>query len=86
VSFYWVFCSSGCGHPEIIADQGISERVPAERRPQIVDAFAAEVRQGRVADGFVGAIESLGGLLAEHRDLLAPEDNLNELPDHLIEL
>ena len=81
-----LFVSVAEHHVEIIADQGISERVPTERWQQIVDAFTAQVRQGRVADGFVGAIEALGALLAEQQDLLAPEDNLNELPDRLIEI
>jgi len=81
-----LFVSVAEHHVEIIADQGIAERVAAERWQQIVDAFTAQVRQGRVADGFVGAIEALGALLAEHQDLLAPEDNLNELPDRLIEI
>ena len=81
-----LFVSVAEHHVEIIADRGISERVPAEHWQQIIDAFTARVRQGRVADGFVGAVEALGALLAEHQDLLAPEDNRNELPDHLIEL
>jgi len=81
-----LFVSVAEHHVEIIADKGISDRVPAQRWQQIVDAFTAQVCRGRVAEGFVGAIEALGAVLGEHQDLMAPEDNLNELPDHLIEL
>ena len=78
-----LFVSVAEHHVEIIADRGIAERVPAEHWQRIVDTFSSQVRRGRVADG---SDEALGALLAEHQDLLAPADNLNELPDRLIEL
>ena len=51
------------------------------------DAMAellVEVKQGRVGDGIVAAIERVGAVLAEHFPRLA--DDRNEIPDKLIEL
>jgi len=46
--------------------------------------FTARVKEGRVRDGFVAAIDAVGIELARHY----PADgvNHNELPDRLIEL
>ena len=68
---------------ELIADSGIDARMPAGSWQQVVDAFTACVREGRHADGFVGATERVGAALAQHFPRQA--DDANELPDHLIE-
>jgi putative membrane protein len=44
----------------------------------------AEVREGRIAEGMVAAIGDVGAILAEHFPRGA--DDVNELPDRLIEL
>lgn len=69
---------------EVIADSGIDAKVPPGSWQQVVDAFTACVREGRPADGLVGATERIGAALAEHFPRAA--DDANELPDHLIEL
>jgi putative membrane protein len=47
-------------------------------------ALVDEVRAGRPAVGLVAAIDRIGALLAAH--LPKTENDVNELPDRLIEL
>ncbi len=79
-----LFVSRAEHYVEIIADQGINARVDPGAWDALVAAFVEQVRQGRVADGFVQAIEGCGELLATH--FPAGEGDRNELPDHLVEL
>jgi putative membrane protein len=44
----------------------------------------ADVREGRIADGMIAAIRDVGDVLAAH--LPRADDDVNELPDRLIEL
>jgi putative membrane protein len=69
---------------EIVADEAITSKVAAETWGEAMAAMLAEVKQGRVAEGMVAAVEKVGAVLAEHfpRD----EHDVNELPDQLIEL
>jgi putative membrane protein len=69
---------------EIIADEGIHARVAPGAWDTIVANFTREVRERRVAAGFVGAIEAIAEILATHFPR-APDD-ANELPDRLVEL
>lgn len=69
---------------EIIADRGIDQAVEAGAWQQIVDAFTAAVKRGAVEQGFIGAIESLGALLARHYP--ADGNNPNRISDRLIVL
>jgi putative membrane protein len=78
------FVSQAERHVEIIADRGIDRAVEPGAWQKIVDAFTASVKQGRIEQGFTGAIDALGALLARH---YPPEgDNPNRIPDRLIEL
>lgn len=79
-----LFVSVAEHHVEIIADAGIYDRVSHNVWTQIVDHFVADVRAGQVRDGFEHAIARCGELL--HEEFPKPPGNLNELPDHLIEL
>ncbi len=79
-----VFVSVGERYVEILADQGINDRVAADAWDGIVAEFVASIRAGRVADGFVGAVTACGDLLQTH--FPADLDDRNELPDHLVEL
>jgi len=79
-----LFVSRAEHYVEIIADQGINERVDAKTWDELVAAFIAQVRKGQVTDGFVQTIEACGDLLAIH--FPSGEGNRNELPDRLIEL
>ena len=47
-------------------------------------ALLVEVKQGRVGDGIVAAIEQVGTILAEKFPRTA--EDVNEIPDKLIEL
>jgi len=69
---------------EIIADRGIGQAVEPGAWQRIVDVFTAAIKRGEVEQGFLGAIESLGALLARHYP--AAGENPNRIPDRLIEL
>ena len=69
---------------EILADKGINDRVEAGCWDKIVNRFIVEVREQRIADGFVSAIESCGEVLARHFPDTA--DDTDELPNHLVEI
>jgi len=69
---------------ELIADEGIHARVAAGTWEGIVAGFTASVREGRIADGFVAAIDAIADSLATHFPR-GPDDR-NELPDRLVEL
>lgn len=71
-------------HVELLADAGIHGKVPAGTWEQIVQALTARVKAGQIGDGFVEAVQAIGGHLAAH--FPAEVSNPNELPDHLIEL
>ena len=79
-----LFVSEAERYVEILADRGIHEKVPEGAWDRVVDEFAAKVRAGRVADGFLAAVASCGALLAAH--LPASGGNPNRLPDVLIEI
>jgi putative membrane protein len=69
---------------EIIADRGIDQAVEPGAWQKIVDGFTDAVKQGQVEQGFVGAIDALGVLLARH---YPPQgENPNRIPDQLVEL
>jgi len=53
-------------YARIIADEGIAARVPQSEWQTTVDALVAHMRDGRIADGFVTAIEICGNNLARH--------------------
>ena len=69
---------------EIIADKGINDAVPDGAWETVVTDFVGQVKAGRVADGFVSAVEACGDHLIRHFPVQA--EDRNELPDHLIEL
>lgn len=79
-----LFVSVAEHYVEIIADRGIDSVVPAGTWDDVVARFVEQIKSGQVAEGFVGAVEACGALLAEH--FPARDDNRNELPDRLIEI
>jgi uncharacterized membrane protein len=50
----------------------------------VVQQFIEHVRRGQIETGFITAIEQCGGILEQH--FPARDQDLNELPNHLIEL
>jgi putative membrane protein len=69
---------------ELVADAGIHARVAPGTWDAIVASFTASVREGRIADGFVVAIDAVAERLATHFPRAA--NDLNELPDRLVEI
>jgi putative membrane protein len=60
------FVSLGERYVEIIADRDIHARVPEGAWDKIVADFIAAVKAGRLADGFIAAIEACAALLETH--------------------
>jgi putative membrane protein len=79
-----LFVSVAERYVEVIADRGIHAKVPEGAWDAIVADFTRTVRAGRVADGFVAAIERCGTLLATHFPR-RPEDR-DELANRLFEI
>ena len=69
---------------EIVADEAIVSKVTPDTWGEAMAAMLVEIKQGRVADGMIAAVERVGTVLAEH--FPRAEDDVNELPDRLIEL
>lgn len=69
---------------EIVADEAISSQVDPEVWGDAMTAMLAELRQGHVADGMIAAIRKVGDVLQTH--VPRADDDVNELPDRLIEV
>jgi putative membrane protein len=76
-----IFVSLTERYARIIADEGIAARVPQARWQVAVDALLAHMRDGRIADGFITAIDVCGRLLATN--FPRTETNGNELPNRI---
>jgi len=81
-----LFISEAEHHVEIIADQGINNRVAAGTWDQVIAALVTHIKTGRVADGLIGAIEECGQQLQTHFPHREDEADKNELPDNLVEI
>lgn len=68
---------------EIIADAAIHARVGEHVWAEAMAALLGDVQAGRPADGLVAAVAQVGAVLAEH--FPAEENDVNELPDRLVE-
>jgi len=79
-----LFVAEAERYVEILADAGINAKVAPDAWQHIVDDFLAAVRDGRTADGLIGAIDACGALLAAH--FPADAQDQNELPDRLVEI
>lgn len=79
-----VFVSLAERYAAVIADAGIDARVDQEKWDGVVRDLIDHARRDRLADGFVGAISSVGTLLSQHFPVTT--DDVNELDDHLVEI
>jgi hypothetical protein len=61
-----IFVSLAERYARIIADDEIAARVPQSEWQAAVDALVAHMRDGRIADGFITAINDCGIKLAKH--------------------
>ncbi|MEC9068023.1 TPM domain-containing protein [Pelagerythrobacter marinus] len=69
---------------EIVADQPIAEKVPADVWGEAMADMLAEIRKGCVAEGMAAGVRDVGRVLSGH--FPRAEDDRNELPDRLIEV
>ena len=76
-----VFVSLAERYARIVADEAIAQRVAQADWQGAIDALIEHMREGRIADGFVVAIERCGGVLAAH--FPAQPDERSELPDRI---
>ena len=79
-----LFVSLAERYVEIVADQGIHEKIGEQRWQAIVDGFTAKVASGDVVGGFTSAIAACGAAMAEHYP--AKPGDTDELSDGLIEI
>ena len=66
---------------EIVADRGLSARVPDSEWQAIVMRMQSAFRDSRFEDGLTGALGEVSALLVSHFPLQAGEPDRNELPD-----
>ena len=69
---------------EIVADEPIAAKVPPEVWGDAMADMLLEIKQGHVAEGMAAGVRDVGQILSEH--FPRAEDDLNELPDRLIEV
>ncbi|MEO0057245.1 MAG: hypothetical protein RIT17_695 [Pseudomonadota bacterium] len=69
---------------EIVADESIAAKVPAEVWGEAMGDMLVHIRKGRIAEGLAAGIRDVGFVLAEHFPRGA--EDANELPDRLIEV
>jgi putative membrane protein len=61
-----VFVSLAERYARIIADDGIAAHVPQSEWQGAIDALVAHMRDGRIADGFIAAIDKCAKVLTMH--------------------
>ena len=76
-----IFVSLEERYVRVVADDGIAARVPQKEWQKAVDAMVAHMRGGRIADGFIAAIDACGEKLAAHFPRKA--DTRDELPNRV---
>ena len=76
-----IFVSLEERYARVVVDDGIASRVPQAQWQQAVDALTAHMRDGRIADGFIAAIQACGKELAAHFPRSA--NSRDELPDKI---
>lgn len=79
-----IFLSMAEHRAEIVADEAIASKVPAEVWGAAMADMLAHIRRNCVAEGIAAGVRDVGVVLAEHFPR-GTEDS-NELPDRLIEV
>lgn len=67
---------------EVLGDAGINQKVSPDDWADVVEHIRAGIRQGRLADGIIRAIDDCGGLLEKSGVEVRPDDT-NELSDSI---
>jgi len=76
-----IFVSLAERYARVVADDGIAAKVPQRHWQAAVDALIAHTKDGRIADGFIAAIELCGNELAAHFPRTAT--SRDELPNKI---
>ena len=76
-----IFVSLEERYARVIVDDGIAARVPQTQWQHAVNALIAHMRDGRIADGFIAAVEVCGRELATHFPREA--NSRDELPNRI---
>lgn len=78
-----IFVSEWEHMAELIADEGISQKVDPKVWDEAMSRLVRGVKAGKAAEGLEAAVELCGTVLAQH---FPPRegDNPNELPDHVV--
>ncbi len=61
-----IFVSLAERYARIVADEGIAAKVRSSDWQEAIDALVAHMSKGRIAEGYVAAIESCGKVLSAH--------------------
>jgi uncharacterized membrane protein len=69
---------------EIVADRGLSRRVPADQWQAVIHSLGASLRAGHFEEGLTAAVDAVDALLQQHFPLAAGQSNPNELPDAVL--
>lgn len=83
-----LFVSLGERYVEIIADESLMGRVPQTEWDGVIAEFTAQVRAGRITEGFLSAIAACGSILSD-LDLPGsgtPAETQTSLSDRLVEI
>jgi putative membrane protein len=75
-----IFVSLAEHYARIVADEGIAAKVQHADWQDAVDALTAHMRDGRITEGLIAAVERCGAVLATRAP---PDGSANELPDRL---
>lgn len=75
-----IYVSLAERYARIIADEGIAQKVQNAEWQAAIDALTAHMRDGRLAQGFIAAIERCANVLAVQAP---PDGSPNTLPDRL---
>jgi len=77
-----LFVSVAEHYVEIVPDKAVAEKIDSAQWQQAVDRFVAQIKQGKVAEGFSQALNDCSALVTEH--LPRTQQSKNELGNHLI--
>ncbi len=79
-----IYLSLGEHRAEIVADEAVAKVTPPECWGDAMAELIGEIKAGRPGDGLAMAVEEVGEVLARH--FPKTSDDVNEIPDKLIEL
>jgi putative membrane protein len=74
-----IFVSMAERYARIVADDGVAEKVTEDKWQAALDLLLRHLKERRIADGFVAAIEECARILSAH----APPGGQDELPNKI---